>query len=385
MRRTAVLALAFALVIAVMPRPGSSADPYVIDAIVAQTGSESFLGREQAQTLGIIEGIVNKTGGIGGRPVKFVVHDDQSSPQLAVQLTNAAIARNAAVIIGSTAVALCNAMAPLAKEGPIVYCLSPGIHPPDGSFVFSAGVSTADTLGGGIRFLAERGWKKIAVITSIDATGQDADRIVDSALAAQPGMTIVAREHFNTSDVSVSAQMAHVKASEAQALIAWSTGSAFGTLMRGATESGVTVPIVTSAGNMTYAQMKAYAAFLPRDLYFPASPAYVPDVLPNGPVKRAVIGFDEAMTAAGVKPDNGYMLCWDSTFVLIDALRKLGTNAGAAQIRDEIEGVRNLPGILGMHDFRTSAQRGLGAGSVVMARWDAAKETWVGVPGGAAR
>ena len=45
-------------------------------------------------------------------------------------------------IIGSAIVAMCNAMAPLMQNGPVMYCFSPGIHPAKGSYVFSS-VSTA--------------------------------------------------------------------------------------------------------------------------------------------------------------------------------------------------------------------------------------------------
>src|ERR1700685_4498291 len=119
------------ILLAVAQRAGA-ADPYEINAIVSATGPDSFLGSEQAQVLGIIEGIVNKNGGIAGRPIKMVIADDQSSPQIAVQLANSVIAKKGAVIIGSSTVALCNAMASPAKNGPVISCLSPGVHPPDG-------------------------------------------------------------------------------------------------------------------------------------------------------------------------------------------------------------------------------------------------------------
>ena len=43
-------------------------------------------------------------------------------------------------------------------------------------------------------------------------------------------MTVVAREHFNLTDISVAAQMANIKSSGAQALIAWSTGTPVATI-----------------------------------------------------------------------------------------------------------------------------------------------------------
>src|SRR6185437_4714992 len=152
------------------------------------------------------------------------------------------------------------------------------------------------------------------------------------------GINVIDQEHFNGSDVSVSAQMAHIKASGAQALIAWSTGSPFGTLLRGAVESGITIPILTSSGNLTYPQMKAYASIMPKDLYFPASPGFAPNQLPNGPLKKEVQTYQAAFKAAGIEPDEGYALAWDPALMIIDAFKKYGTNATSAQIKDYLDG-----------------------------------------------
>ena len=371
------------LIFALIPARLHAADAPTLEihAILPVTGPASFLGQGEAATLKAVEAVVNRQGGVRGRPIHFAIQDDTSSPQVAVVLLNQLIADKVNVVLGSSLTAVCGAMLPIVKDGPVVYCMSNGVHPPPGSYMFTSAMWTKDMIVADVRYLRERGWTKIAMITSTDATGQDAERSLDEAFARPENKSIkvVAREHFNTTDVSVAAQMAHVKAAGAQALVAWSTGSAFGTLMRGATEAGLSIPVLTSAGNMTYAQMKAYGSFLPKELYFPASPPYAPGELRNAAVKRAVGAFVDAMNAAGIKPENGHILAWDATFTLIDALKKVGTNADATQIRDYIENVRGAPGILGVHDFRTNPQRGVGASSVVMVRWDPAKETWVGV------
>ncbi len=98
-----------------------------INVILPLTGGGAFLGKAEQQALTQFEKAVNSSGGIHGQPVKFVFHDDQRSPQVAVQLANQVKATNPPVILGSALVALCNAMAPLMKEGPLLYCFSPGI------------------------------------------------------------------------------------------------------------------------------------------------------------------------------------------------------------------------------------------------------------------
>lgn len=373
------LALGAALILGIVPLASGAAEPFEINAILPVTGPASFLGKEEAQTLGVIEQSVNKGGGINGRPIKFAIQDDQSNPQLAVQLMNGVIAKKVSVVLGSSLVAVCNAMAPLAKDGPVEYCFSPGVHPAEGGYVFSSSISTADLLVASAKYFSARGWHKIAIITSNDATGQDAERGIDAAFNAASGETIVDREHFNTTDVSVAAQLAHIKSTDAQAVIAWSTGTPIATIFRGMTEAGIDLPIETTNGNGTYAQMKAYAAFLPKQLYFPVIPAMAPDQLQNGPVKRAVTGYLDGFKAIGARPDVGQSLAWDPALLVVDAYKKLGLNATASQIRDYLTALRGWAGVAGLYDFRAIPQRGVGTDNAVMARWDAAKNSWVAV------
>lgn len=374
-----ITTLALAALLATVPLAGRAADPFEINAILPLTGQAAFLGKEEAAALGVIEQLVNKTGGIAGRQIKFTIVDDQSNPQVGVQLMNTVIAKNVSVILGSSLVAVCNAEMPLVKNGPVAYCLSPGVHPPDGSYAFSSNISTTDLLAASAVYFRAKGWRKLAIITSSDASGQDAERGIDSAFTPASGEEIIDREHFNITDVSVAAQMAHIKGSGAPALIAWSSGTPIATILRGIADTGLDVPVETTNANLTYAQMKAYASFMPKDLLFAAPPAVAPDQLPNGPVKRKVMEFIDAFKSTGTRPDIGQALAWDPTFLVIDAYKKLGLNATAAQIRDYLANLRGWVGINGAYDFRAVPQRGVGVKNVVIVRWDPAKETWVGV------
>ena len=146
-----------ALVLAATPAPAVSADPYEITVSLPLTGQASFLGKEAMETLQIIEASVNKSGGIGGRPLHFTPVDDQSSPQIGLQLATLAMARKDAIILGPSLTAVCDAVAPLfLKDGPVDYCFSPGTHPPAGGFVFGAGPLTTDAQIAAIRYYHER-------------------------------------------------------------------------------------------------------------------------------------------------------------------------------------------------------------------------------------
>ena len=361
--------------------PLTAAENYPINVILPLTGGASFLGKSEQHALELVQKSVNAGGGIQGRPLQFNFFDDQSSPQTAVQMANQVLALKPAVMIGPSIVSMCNAVAPLMQQnGPVMYCLSPGIHPAPGSFVFTSSVSTHDLENALIRFFRMKGWTRIALITSTDASGQDAERGIDEVmkLPENKSMVMVERAHFNPTDVSVSAQIERVKAANPQAFIAWSTGAPIATIFKGIIQAGLNVPVATTDGNMTYTQMKQYAAFLPKDLYFPVGlwAAAGANLKLPPEVKKAQDDFYAAYKAENTTPDEAAALAWGPAMALIDALKKLGPNATAAQVREALAHMKNQPGINGLIDFEAVPQRGLSVQNALVTRWDPATQRW---------
>jgi len=85
------------------------------------------------------------------------------------------------------------------------------------------------------------------------------------------------------------------------------------------------------------------------------------------------------MAALGAKPDMVSIAAWDPAMLIVSALRKLGTNASAAQLREYLDNVRGWVGVNGPYDFRAMPQRGLTENSLLVVRWDAARNAAVAV------
>lgn len=386
MRIRVVAAAVAALLSFCVPGSTQAADPFEIDAISSLTGPSTFVGQGTQQALAAVEQIANKTGGIGGRPVKFVIHDDQSNPQISVQVANEIMARKPAVLLGSTFGAGCRAIFPLSAAGPVVYCMTPAVAPVKGSYDYSAGVGNDDLTRAAVRYFRQRGWKRIATITATDATGQDNDRALDEILALpeNDGVKVVEREHFTITDLSVNAQLVRIKASDAQVLIIGTAGTPTGTIMRGISDVGLTLPVGINYGNATHAQMSQLAKYLPKELYFFGTPFLSPAQVTDRATKRAVDQYYATLTALGYQPDASQVAGYDTASLVVYAYRKLGTNATADQFRTFLSGLRGWVGVNGPYDFPANPQRGLGAATPVISRWDADKNAWTGVskPGG---
>jgi branched-chain amino acid transport system substrate-binding protein len=367
--------------------PALAAD-YQINVILPMTGGGSFVGQGQQGDLDAVANVIDKAGGINGRNVRFVYHDDQTSPQLAVQLTSRILGSKPTVILGSSLVAMCRAMAPLMKNGPVQFCLSAGMHPAPGSYSFSSNTSSTDQIAATVRYLREKGWTRLATLETTDSSGQDGDEGIKNVLARPENrsMRLVAFEHFNPTDVSVSAQIERIKQAGAQALISWSTGAPVATVFKGMIQGGLDIPVAPTSANATFSAMSQWQDFLPKQLVLPA-----PIVMPHAGVykldprvEKAQADMYAALAERKLQPDGMVATCWDAALIVADGLRKIGPNGSAQQLRDYIANLQDFAGVDGIYDFKKYPERGIGEDSAVITRYDIGKKAfvWVSKPGG---
>jgi branched-chain amino acid transport system substrate-binding protein len=384
------LAAVAACVIATATAGSGAETPFELNVLVPVTGGGAFLGKSYQEALTALEGVIDASGGIHGHPLKLVVSDSQTSGQVGLQIVNALIAKHVSLFIDGGPSTVCSSTIPIVQTaGPLDYCLSPVVTPVPRSYVFSAGASAADIAAVAIRYLRNRGLKRLAMVVTIDTTGQAYERAIAAALARPENrdVQLVAAEHFNGSDLSVTAQLARIASAKPAALMLWATGTPLGTVLRGLKDAGTDLPVMTSNSNMTYAQMTAYQSVLPKEFYFTSARGLLPESTLKGPLREAQTVYVDAFRKAKIRPDIGHSLIWDPAMVFIDALRHVGPGATAEALRTYILSLHSWVGINGVYDFASGDQRGLGDGAIVVARWESTKSTWVQVsaPKGALR
>lgn len=355
------------------PRAAESA-PYDIHVIATITGPSAFVGQYMKANFAAFADWVNGTGGIRGRKLRFVFDDDESQPQLAVQLAHAILVQHPAVLMVTGPVANCAAVAPLLADGPVMWCNSPALHPARGSFAFASGPDTLDGINTVLRYFHDKGWTKLGVLNATDVTGQDADRAIaaDLKLPENAGIRIVAYEHFNPSDLTVSAQIARLKAAGAEALIAWTTGAPTATVLKGMIEAGFDVPVAPTGGNEVFQQMAQYANFLPQNLIM-SSALFPPHdgVLTLDPrIEAAQHAMYAILAKHQLKADNNTADTWDAALISVTGLRALGPDASADQLRRWILALKDFAGINGLYDFTRFPDRGLSHKTSAVVRYD---------------
>jgi branched-chain amino acid transport system substrate-binding protein len=365
---------------------GADAVPYEFNMILSTTGPAAVAGVPVSQGVKVLEQMVNTAGGISGRPVKFNILDDQSSPQIAVQLANALIAKKVPVILGPMSTASCGAVAALVeKSGPLMYCVSPFIKPSVGGFVFAGGPATDDGAAVVLRHFRERGLTRFAMLNATDASGEALDKAFEAAFALpeNKAISLVAHQHFAPNATSTSAQIADIKAANPQVLISWMIGAPFATVLRGAHDGGLDIPIVTNGANASAPFMAQVASFLPKEVDFASYPSSLALAV-NKSIATAQAAQAKAFEAAHVREDGNAMGAWDLSLIVIDAMRHLPANATADDLRAYVSRLHDFAGTNALYNFEMYPQRGIGRDGNVMARYEAATNSFVAIskPGG---
>jgi branched-chain amino acid transport system substrate-binding protein len=386
MARTTAIVLTL-VAICSLAGPGRAEEPYDLYMITSQTGSGAFLGRDQVASAQAAERYVNAHGGIRGRTLRIVIVDDQSNPGTAVAVATPIIAKGVPIVLGPTLGATCGAVAPLTMtNGPTEYCMTSVGQMASGSYGFLWGVQTGAYQANAFRYLKAKGVRKIGLLVTTDATGLEAEKTVREALqdAELRDLQIVAVEHFAPADLTVSAQLARIKAAGAEAIDAFVTGTPLGTVLRGVSDVGFSGYVFAPASNASAEQLRQYAAFLPDKLVIAAFGYYLTaGVSPRVTAAKGV--FREAMRQIGVtEPSTGNVVAWDPLMIVIAALRKYGPSMTARDARDFILSLRGWPGINGLYDFGHGDQRGIDPRSTGLVRFDKTTGTFVVLskPGG---
>jgi branched-chain amino acid transport system substrate-binding protein len=374
--------LAIAVLVLVASPAVRAADPYTIDVILPMTGPAAFSGTAQQQAVALFEKFANKTGGIHGRQVHFEIHDDQSNPIVAVQIVNQLLPKKPTVIMGPSVAATCSAVSPLlAPVGPVEYCFSPVADPPRGGYVFAISQSIATITLNEIAHVRGLGFKRIALLSANDASGQrDTETFLSGMRQPQnAGLTIVEQAQFSPADLSIAAQVSKIKAAQPDIVILYAIGPAFWMALRQLNGAGLDVPVLTNPSNADEDQLKQNRALLPKALMITGLP-YQAKRLTRG-MRTATDEFLGAFRDAGLRsPSRAQADAWDPLKLVVWALRALPADATPAQLHDYLENLHDFHGLFGIYDFRSHDQHGLALipeNEEPEVRWDIDRAAWV--------
>ncbi len=183
-------------------------DPIRIGATMSESGTFATQGVPARNGYRLCEAELNAAGGLLGRPLELVIHDDRSDPDTAIALYERLITEEGVdAVLGPYGSTLTEAVAPVTEAHGMVH-VSPlaattSIWEQGRTHLFMVLPPAELFLAGVIEMAAERGLERVAILAE-DALFPRAAAAGAAERAAERGMTVVMDDRYpsGTSDFS---------------------------------------------------------------------------------------------------------------------------------------------------------------------------------------
>lgn len=340
------------------------------------SGPAGHIGTPSKYVAEMLADRLNKAGGINGRQIKLVFGDAESNPgKAAIEAKRLIENEQVVALIGPTRTDSAMAIINLIETAgvPNVGCVggTPPVNPVR-KYVFKSPQKTVTAVEKVYQHLQKRGIKKIAIITATDGFGKEGEQALKE-LAGKHGLTIVAEEKFDVSDVDMTVQLTKIKGTDAQAVICWTIGPPGSLVAKNVKQLSYTIPLVQCHGlpDPKYIELAGTAA---EGNIMPSTKLMVASQLPDtDPQKKLLFDFineyENVRKYGKVNTHSGY--AWDALMLVVNAIKKAGIDK--AKIRDEIEKTKNYVGISGIYNMTPEDHCGLGVDSMVMIKVEGGK------------
>ncbi|CEJ13497.1 Leucine-, isoleucine-, valine-, threonine-, and alanine-binding protein precursor [bacterium YEK0313] len=356
-RRLIAAAGATALVPAPFVARAQGTDPIKVGAVLCLTGPGAGLGQAERSAMQLAEKMINEAGGIGGGPLRILIEDDGSKPDIAKSKAEALIFNEkVAAMIGGSLTASTGAMAALTDGEKMAQVALTGLGPAiELNYKSLYHVLPPQPLNAKamLEYTKAQNFKKIGVLHD-SGYGQ----LVYTSLrgmARDYGVDFVAVEKFEVGATDVSTQAAKVRAAQPEAVYVVATSPV---PFRGARQVKITQPIISAIGSSPYDYVRGMGEFAD-DIVFPE---FLVGEDPE-PHQRAFVELYQK--AYGSLPKNYEAAGWDAVHIVADALKKAGPTdkaAIAAAMRQPFKGV------MASYDFSKDDLTGIGLTSYVYSK-----------------
>jgi branched-chain amino acid transport system substrate-binding protein len=364
----------------------SFAEEITLGMSAAFKGATGGLGSELYRgSMAYIEHI-NRNGGIHGKKLRIIAYDDGYNPVPAIKNTIRLIDEDTFLLFDYVGTPTVTRMLPILKSNAQkhIYLFfpftgaQPHRQPPYDEFVFNLRASYQQETGGLVDNFVREGRKRIAVFYQVDAYGRSGWDGVRSTLA-QYGLRIVGEATYRrgtTYSDSLKQQVEILKATEPDAIISIGAYAACAAFIRDARDSGLNVPIA----NVSFVGTEFLINLLLKEgrqsgrdytgnlINSQVVPSYEDTSLPAVREYRTLM--DKYNTSPplqlfeeGYRPLRYSFVSFEGFLnakLLVEILRKMGKNPERSDIKDTVEGIKNLDiGIASLVSFSPKKHQGL--------------------------
>ena len=350
-----------------------SGEPIKIGAILPISGQYAPMGGPMNNAALLVQNTINGAGGIAGRPLQFVIYDDEANQAKSLQLTDKLISQDKVVaILGPIPTAAAQADTEVAEKAkvPMLYT-NPTLSIWQGkTYIFQVNHDDAKQAEALLTYIEKTLKKKsIAILHDANPYGTLGAQVASEA-AKKRGIQVTADEKYAGTDTDVTPQLTKIKNSGAEALVLWG------------------VPPVPAIATKQFRQLGSTIPILGSDAMF--SPAFInlAGEASDGVYSVTALNTDSpnAVQAKFVTPYSAKYgsvptihasFVWDATYLLKAAIEKNGkTDADSI-----VQGLTSNPsfvGAMGPRNYTAQDHNGLSADSLIITQVKGGK--WVMLP-----
>lgn len=322
------------------------------------TGPNAQYGAQWKQGFDLALDQINGSGGIKGRPLRYIFEDTQSDPKQTVAVAQKFVADKRIVAeLGDFSSPASMAASPIYQRAGLVQFGFTNSHPDftkTGDFIWSNSVSQADEQPLNAAFAVKRlGFKRIAVLhLNTDWGRTSKDHFVAAAKAL--GAEVVATEGYLPEEKDFRSTLVRARDANPDGLFLVSYYADAALVSRQARQTGLSVPIAASSSiySPKFIELGGDAA----EGVFTASRFFPEDPRPE--VQTFVTAFKAKY---GKEPDAFNAYAYD-TIVLFGQVLRETPDLERKTIRDTLAKVKDVPSVIyAKAAFDTQTRRVLGA------------------------
>jgi len=324
------------------------------------TGPNAQYGAQWKQGFDLALDQINGSGGIKGRPLRYIFEDTQSDPKQTVAVAQKFVADKRIVAeLGDFSSPASMAASPIYQRAGLLQFGLTNSHPDftkTGDFIWSNSVSQAEEQPLNAAFAVKRlGFKRIAILhlnTDWGRTSKDHF----AAAAKELGAEIVATEGYLPEEKDFRSTLVRVRDANPNGIFLESYYADAALIARQARQTGLTVPIAAASSiySPKFVELGGDAA----EGVFTSSRFFPEDPRPE--VQAFVSAFK---TKYGKEPDAFNSYAYDTMILFGQVLRET-PNLERKTIRDTLAKVKDVPSVVyGKATFDTQTRRVQGARS----------------------
>lgn len=338
-----------------------------IGTIFSVTGSAAYLGAPEEKTIKMMVEDINKNGGINGQKVEPIYKDSAGKAESALSFAKQLIEEEGVVaIIGPSTSGESMAIKDLCETSgvPLISCAAAEtIVDPLAHYVFKTPQKDSYIVRWIFDSMQKQNITKVGVLASLSGFGQGGLAQLEK-YAPEYGITITAKESYDPSITDLSALLAKLEASGAEAIVNWSIEPAQSIVAKNMKQMNMDIPLYQSHGfgNIKYVEAAGEAA---EGIIFPCGRLLVAGELPDShPQKSLLLEYKtkyESLYNEEASTFGGY--AYDAMLILKTAIEQ-AKSADRDAIADQIERITNLPGVSGVFNITPTDHNGLAMDSI---------------------